>query len=237
MTAKTLGERMKEYEIVFSPRVLKKTPIIIRIDGKAFHTYTRVLEITKLDSPFCEKLHQCIVNTTLYLVSNIQNCIAGYTQSDEISLLLKDWDMVRTELWFDGKIQKLCSVTSSMASVCFAREIANVEDVEMPAFFDSRVFNLPMDEVTNYFIWRQQDAIRNSVSMYGRSFYSHKALSGIKRQDVIDKIEREQGKRWGDLSAWKRNGTFVFKTDTGNSVVDSTYPVILKNRGIIENRL
>lgn len=215
-----LGDRMKSYyegrSRVFLPR---RTNTIIRIDGKAFHTYTRGLK-----RPFDEGLIYDMDETTKFLCANIQGAKLGYVQSDEISILLTDYDQLTTDAWFDGNIQKICSISASLATAKFnqlrlARAFANsaivfkVEDIEKfkVAHFDSRVFIIPSEEeVINYFIWRQQDATRNSISSVAQSLYSHKELNGVTTDEMQEYIFKK-GQNWNDYPVGQKRGRVIAK--------------------------
>lgn len=202
-----LGNRMKRYEAPTQGVLQPRTPAIIRVDGKAFHTYTRSLK-----RPFSEVLHIAMVQTMQRMCENIQNAVFAYTQSDEISILLNDWKKFNTNQWFDGKIQKMASVSASYATGFFNCEV-NIEMPKSTAFFDARVFNLPKEEVANYFLWRGRDWNRNSVNMLARSYFSHKELHGLNSNQVQDKLFTEKGVNWADLDYWKKNGTAMYKLD------------------------
>lgn len=161
----TLGNRMKGYERTIKPFLQTKVPVIIRLDGKAFHTFTKGLA-----KPFDDILVETMQETTRMLCENIQGCKLGYTQSDEITLLLTDWEKERTSAFFDYNLQKITSVTASMATLYFNKIFSDkvvqsnfegIETIELyiskinKAIFDSRAFNVPMEEATNSFIWRQ----------------------------------------------------------------------------------
>jgi len=214
-----LGDRMKSnYEDRTRMLLPRRTNVIIRIDGKAFHTYTR-----KLDKPFDEQLIQDMIHTTRYLCANIQGCKLGYVQSDEISLFLTDYDQLETNAWFDYSVQKMASISASIATAAFnqarlARAIQNDLNLShytaivnaTPAHFDSRVFTIPeLSEVANYFLWRGKDAARNSVQMYARSFFSSKALHAKSILDIHEMIKDAGHPAWETLSANKRFGTVV----------------------------
>lgn len=227
-TGDSLGDRMKGYEDVTRYNVLRRTPVIIRLDGRAFHTFTKCLK--HLDdlstSPYSTKMHDVMSATTVALVHQIQNVQFAYTQSDEISLLLRDWDKHETEQWFDGGIQKMISVSAAIASVTFNhffRDIREPESYNQLAQFDSRVFNLPKEEVTNYFIWRQQDASRNSVQMYGRHYFSQKQMHGKNNSMVQDMMMKEHGVNWNDMPTWTKRGSCAYHRPEG---MDYPYPVI-----------
>lgn len=194
-----LSERMKTYEKVSSNYLVRRTPAIIRIDGKAHRTFTRGPK-----KPFDELYQTTMQKTMLALCEQIQGCVLGYQQSDEISLLLKDYENLESCAWFDDRVQKIASVSASIATLAFnkvfAEQVALVDQllvgteaakaadeqlkycqtlkkaVEKGSLFDSRVFNLPKEEVCNYFIWCQQDATRNSIQMVGQANFSHKQL-------------------------------------------------------------
>lgn len=193
-----LGDRMKKnYEDRYRTYLLRRTPAIIRLDGKAFHTLTRGLE-----RPFDQGFADAMDATTEYLAANVQGCIAAYTQSDEISLLLQDFRELNTDAWFDYNIQKLVSVSASMASVQFSKFFGDI------GYFDSRCFSIPREEVGNYFRWRAQDCERNSVQMLARSLYSHKELLGVKIPEIKEMI-LDAGYNWVLCPARFKNGFFI----------------------------
>ena len=141
----SLGDRMKTYEQVSQSALCRRTPVIIRLDGKAWHTFTNTINVQK---PFDQKLHSSMVELTAHLVDGIQGAVFGYTQSDKISILVVDYKNLNTSAWFDNNIQKMCSVSASMATAAFSR----IYKADQMALFDSRVFNLPKEEVCYYFI-------------------------------------------------------------------------------------
>lgn len=199
-----LGNRMKTfYDEIPKTKLMRRTPVIIRIDGKAFHTFTRGFK-----RPFDNVLIKTMQETAKYLCENIQGCQLAYTQSDEISLLLIDYQRFETSAWFDYEIQKMCSISASMATMYFNKVFSEVvtdyfdgedeedenydfalaEAREKGAMFDARVFNIPREEVTNYFYWRQLDASRNSIQMAGQANFSHKELQYKSCNDIQDML-------------------------------------------------
>lgn len=215
-----LGTRLKTYyEDRFRHYLPRRTYTIIRIDGKAFHTYTKGLE-----RPFDDGLIEDMDETTAYLCKNIQGVKFGYVQSDEISLLLTDFDDLTTDMWFDGNLQKMASIAASMATAKFnqlrtLRRMVELRDYEIMgvveetklAMFDARVFQISSPiEVENYFIWRQQDATRNSISSVAQSMYSPKELHGVKT-DQMQEMIFQKGTNWNDYSPRKKRGGFVSK--------------------------
>jgi tRNA(His) guanylyltransferase len=215
-----LGDRMKEfYEDRTRIKLPRRTYTIIRIDGKAFHTYTKGLE-----RPFDQGLIEDMNATTAYLCKNIQGAKFGYVQSDEISLVLTDFDELGTHAWFDNNLQKMVSVAASMATSEFNRlrmmrdskdgalDIREISLFKM-AQFDARAFQIPfIDEVENYFIWRQQDAVRNSISSVAQSLYSSKELHGVKT-DQMQEMIFQKGINWNDYDFRKKRGAVIGKVE------------------------
>ena len=242
MDKTNLGNRMKGYEHVSRTKLTRRTPVIIRLDGKAFHTWTKCL--TRLDasleiSPFSDMMHDCMSSTANELVGRIQNATISYTQSDEISILLNDWKGLKTDQWFDGNIQKIVSVSASMATAYFNDYVQrhklniDIDNRDIPlAFFDSRTFNIPKEEVANYFVWRQQDATRNSINMLAQYHFSHNTLQGKNTDQVQEMLFRDLNINWNDLATWKKRGYCA--TLVG---CDDGIPIFTKARDYIERHL
>jgi tRNA(His) guanylyltransferase len=218
MKRDNLGDRMKGYENVFKQKLLRRTPVIIRVDGKAFHTFTKILtpefDPTSAYGP-SERMHKVMMQTAKELCENIQNCVFAYTQSDEISLLLRDWDKLTTDQWFDGTVQKIASVSAAMATSYFAHAWHDETNIFPKAVFDSRVYNLPPEEVVNYFIWRQQDTTRNSVQFIARKYFSHKQLHGKNNSEIQEMLFHEHDCNWNDYAIWKKRGACVYRDSSG----------------------
>lgn len=220
-----IGIRMKEYyESIPKTRLMRRTPVIIRIDGKAFHTFTRGFK-----RPFDEVLIKSMQETTKYLCENIQGCVLGYCQSDEISLVLVDYQRLDTSAWFDYEVQKMCSIAASMATMafnkCFAQNVKEytigaVDDEVKNAYekallrgamFDARVFNIPKEEVTNCIYWRQLDARKNSIQMVGQANFPHKRLLGRSCNDIQNMLMQEKGIDWNELPVYQKIGSCCVK--------------------------
>jgi len=200
---RSLGDRMKEYEGLSRFKLSKEYPMIIRLDGNAFHTFAR-----NFVKPFDAILRTSLEQTAKYLLENIPGSQLAYHQSDEISILVTNYQLSNREPWFDNNINKIVSITASMATLEFNRvfieKVAAAQDVDPKLFyartkaikygalFDSRAFILPKDEVPNYFIWRQQDAIKNSVSMVSQSLFSHKSLQGLNGIAMIERMKVDE---------------------------------------------
>ncbi len=189
-----LDDRMKRYELSFSQHLIHRCPAICRLDGRAFHTFTKPFE-----RPYDSVFRALMVKTARHLCEKISTARFAYGQSDEISILLIDYTRFETDQFFDGKVQKLASVIASEATVAFNEALWKVVNCPIPAFadlakplekslfkatFDARVFSVPERDAGNYFIWRQQDAIRNSVQSLGQAHFSHKELQGKSNDDV-----------------------------------------------------
>lgn len=235
-----LGKRIKEnYENIPKTRLMRRTPVAIRIDGKAFHTFVRGFQ-----KPFDEVLIKSMQETTKYLCENIQGCILGYTQSDEITLILIDYQRLTSSAWFDYEVQKMCSISASMATMAFNKIFAkNVMEydfewkcslvpqsveiqkkhcnymevlnkaVEKGAMFDARCFNIPKEEVTNLIYWRQLDATRNSIQMVGQANFSHKELQNKSCNDIQDILMTQKNINWNDFPTYQKRGTCVIKEE------------------------
>lgn len=203
MNKDEFGNRMKSYEQVSRIKLPKRMPIIIRIDGKAFHTYTK-----NLVKPFDENLMNAMAMTAQYLCQNISGCKLAYYQSDEISLLITNDDKLTTEAWFDNVLQKMVSISASIATAYF--NSLNWEGKpEQLAMFDSRAFVIPKDEVNNYFLWRQNDATKNSISMVAQSQFKQSELQNLNGSQMQDKLMIEKGINWNDLETSKKRGLCV----------------------------
>lgn len=210
---KSLGDRMKEYENVTRQKLTRRGYTIIRIDGKAFHSYT-----VGLEKPFDEGFMDDMNATAAYLCQNIQGAQFAYVQSDEISILVTDFNQLETESWFDNNLQKMCSVSASMATAAFnkARIFREWYDTKLDNFkfgeFDARVFQLPYpDEVVNYFLWRQQDAERNAIQSIAQYIFGHKGIFGKNTAEMTKMIENAGEEHFLEDSQ-KMRGRFIFNT-------------------------
>lgn len=201
-----LGTRMKEfYEDRTRLYLPRKCYAILRIDGKAFHTYTKGLE-----RPFDDGLIEDMDATAAYLCKNIMGAKCAYVQSDEISIVITDFDSITTQAWFDYNVQKMVSISASMATAKFL-ELRFKRGITKLAMFDSRAFSMPQRiEVINYLKWRQQDATRNSISSVAQSLYSHKQLEGVS-SDEQQELIFQKGINWNDYPSRKKRGGLIIK--------------------------
>ncbi len=233
----SLGDRMKDY---YEGRAAVKLPrrsyTVVRVDGKAFHTFTRGLA-----RPFDAGLVEDMDSTATYLCSGIMGAKLGYVRSDEISVVLTDFDDLRTQAWFDLGIQKVCSVAASMATRAFNEARQRRTPGGRWAEFDARVFQLPnITEVENYLVWRQQDASRNSISSVAQSLYSHRELHGVSSSGMQELLHRK-GVNWNDLPSGLKRGRAIVKTidHTGRSRwgVHPDMPVLTSDRDFVRKHV
>ncbi len=256
-----LGTRMKSnYEEISKYRLLRRTPVAIRIDGKCFHSFCRGLK-----KPFDEILIKSMQDTMKYLCENIQGCVFGYTQSDEITLILIDYQTLTSQAWFDYEVQKMCSIAASMATMAFNKFFSRFVDEEkfeyrtslVPqsveiqeemrkyhktldaavmkgALFDARCFNIPREEVTNNIYWRQQDATRNSIQMVGQANFSQKELNGKSCDAIQDMLHEQKGINWNNYLIEQKRGSACLKGEHG-WYIDHEMPILKgENREYVE---
>jgi tRNA(His) guanylyltransferase len=202
-----LGDRMKAYENVHRHYLVRRVPVIIRVDGRAFHTFTK-----NCKRPFDKNLIETMWRTAVAAASRMQGCRLVYIQSDEASFFLADWDTVTTEAWFGYNLSKLVSISAATFAVHFNQLWGGYSDFQHElATFDARAFQVPREEVANYFLWRAKDWERNSLQMYCQSLFSHKQLQGKGKADMHEMLH-ERGLNWTkDLLPVERNGTWIWR--------------------------
>lgn len=249
----SLGDRMKEsYEYRSRTYLTRRVPVVIRIDGKAFHTFTKGLK-----KPFDSILMNTMQQTMQSLCSNIQGCVFGYTQSDEITLVLTDYSTITTDAWFGYNVQKICSISASLATLAFNKALyQNIDDyfnrkdvlssmygedsdtkrelhkyaetlkraLEKGALFDSRAFSVPKDEVCNCLIWRQQDATRNSIEAVGQAYFSAKQLHKKNCNMIQEMLFTEKGVNWNDFPVDCKRGSCCYRQVVDTEVPDPKNP-------------
>ena len=221
-----ISTRMKQYEQTFKHHLIKKLPVIIRLDGKTFHSFTKQIKAQK---PYDNNLKEAFNQTIKSIFNEIHNLKFVYQQSDEVSLLLTDYEKIETEPYLNNNIQKITSITSSIFTTYFNKYI----NQSVNAYFDCRCFNLPKEEVVNYFIWRQQDATRNSISSFAQSLFSHKRLQGLNQKELQFIMLMEKGFNWNETETWKKRGISTYKIDR-NIITDENIPIFTQNREYIQ---
>lgn len=230
MDTSDLAERMKGYEKRNRYYLQRRMPVILRLDMRAGHSFTKGFE-----RPFDEVFIKSMQETAQYLCENIQNCKLSYQQSDEITLLLVDYDKLNTDCFFDYRVDKLCSIAASMATMAFNNifskyvkefdlELAYNDNgidteenrklweiykkaINKGAMFDARCFNIPKEEVTNLIYWRQLDASRNSIQMVGQANFSHKELQNKSCNDIQDMLMAQKSINWNNLPTYQKRGS------------------------------
>lgn len=251
-----LGKRMKEfYETVPKTRLMRRCPVVVRLDMRAGHTFCRGFE-----RPFNEVFIKSMQETAKYMCENVQGCVLSYQQSDEISLILVDYKKLNSSAFFDYEVQKVCSTTASMATMAFNKAFGSIyskmymntdSTVEKQnlynkygtkcyeAMFDSRCFNIPKEEVTNYIYWRQLDASRNSIQMVGQANFSHKELQNKSCNDIQDMLMTQKGINWNDLPTYQKRGSCCIKKSyysdkDGNEIYKERIDAVKRTRWIID---
>jgi tRNA(His) guanylyltransferase len=217
--ADDIGDRFKAYEACFDYALPRRLPLVIRVDGRAFHGL-------KLAKPFDDHFHGAMCRTAAALCKGIQGAVLAYFQSDEISIVARDDMQPNTEAWVGKRLSKVVSLSAGLATAAF-NHCAPLEWGQRQ--FDSRAFVLPdLSEVTNYLIWRQQDATRNSVSMCAQAEFSHKSLHGVDSRGMIDRL-REAGKPWENTPTHYKRGAVC-------RPVKVMKPVAYLNNAVVERR-
>lgn len=219
-----LSIRMKTYEEVSSVKLSRITPKIARVDGKAFHTLLRGAK-----KPFDFKVKysmQAAIKAVMQEIGGI--CRLCYSQSDEASFLVNDFLDLNTEPYFDNNVQKLCSVIASIMSVNFT------ENYGQRGYFDARAYNIPVEDMNNYFVWRQKDAERNSINTYAQSKFPHKELQGKSIAVVREMLREQKGFNWAsDAEPWTKRGFVLYRSEIGITL-DEDIPVFTQDKEYIE---
>lgn len=264
----SLGDRIKEfYENRTKTKLVRRMPVIIRLDGRAFHTFTRGFA-----KPFDKRMIETMQETTLELCKNIQGCVFGYTQSDEITLVLVDYNDIDVSAWYDYEVQKICSVAASMATLYFNRifkrkvteftnrnykvmynpkefgeELSNSltellgaynNAIVLGAMFDARCFNVPINDCCNAILWRQQDASRNSINSLGQKWFKPKELEGKNTSQVQDMLMEKYSINWNNLSTVEKRGTAIIKDENDKWFIDTEMPILKgEDRKYVESRI
>lgn len=205
---------------------MKRTPVIIQVDGKGFHNFTRGMK-----KPFDMGLVENMWNTAQYMCENIEGAKLAYTQSDEISILLTNYDTLNQGAFFDFRVQKLASIAASLATAGF-NQTGRFKKV---ACFDGRCFNLDREEVNNFMVWRQQDCTRNSIQMVAQHYFSQKELNGKNQNELQEMLFAKHGINWNYLETYLKRGSCVIKGHDGNWKIDHDIPVFRSDRSYIEH--
>ena len=231
-----------KYEDPFRVILPQRTYLLIRVDGRAFHTYTK-----SFNRPFDQYLHDGMVVAGLETMQEIGGAKFAFGQSDEFSFVATDFDTHESQMWFGGNKSKIESITASVFTAEFNRFIRHLRPQLKNAYFDARAFIIPMEhEVINYFVWRQQDTIRNSVSMLARHYFSAKKLHGVSTAEA-KKLLAKEGVYWNKQPSAFRRGTALYKPEKaidnpppGRSngwLVDGDLPLFAHNPSFVAQHL
>ena len=239
-----LGKRMKDYEMRDRYFLQKRIPVAIRVDMRAGHTFTRGFK-----RPFDYIFMKSMQETAKYMCENMENAKFAYVQSDEITIILTDYDTLETNCWFNYRTDKLCSISASMATMAFnkyfeenvtnevleykmvphcveiqqeIKEYHNtlIAALDKGAMFDARCFNIPKEEVTNLIYWRQLDASRNSIQMVGQANFSHNELQNKSCNDIQDMLMLQKNINWNDFPTYQKRGSCVVKSDEKETITE-----------------
>ena len=238
MDTSDLAKRMKDYEMRDRYFLQKRIPVAIRVDMRAGHTFTRGFK-----KPFDDIFMKSMQETAKYMCENMGNAKLAYVQSDEITIILTDYDTLETDCWFNYRTDKLCSIAANMATMIFNKifkeKVENfieeggafslaqlnynqmkmepyLKAIEKGAMFDARCFNIPKEEVTNLIYWRQLDATRNSIQMVGQANFSHKELQNKSCNDIQDMLHEQKGINWNDYPTVCKRGTAIIYVNYQN---------------------
>lgn len=232
-----IGDRMKGYENCYRIYMPRRSAVVVRLDGRSFHTFTKGFA-----RPYDELFASCMWETAQKLCENVGGCRFGYTQSDEITLILADWENPKTEPWFGNNLQKIVSVSASMATLFFNKNFVNLYAKEVSHFydsngnyesdefkvlqthnnafynkmavFDSRAFIIPREEIFNVLYWRQLDCKRNSIQLLGQANFSHSQLQNKNSDEIQEMLFQEKGINWANEPEWFKNGVAIYKKPT-----------------------
>lgn len=221
----SLGDRMKaQYEDRTRYLLPRRTYTILRLDGRAFHTYTKV---NGFEKPFDWELRLAMIGGMVAVCEEASGAKFGYCQSDEASILLTDFDNDDTCAWFDGNIQKLCSIAASIFSVAFMEVIRESRGIKDPAIFDCRAFTIPDPiEVANYFVWREKDSVRNALQAAAQLYFTPRELHGKREADMRPMLEVRGHPFPISYPNWATRGTLIAKHDEWRQAVsDPPMPV------------
>lgn len=237
MTKDSLGNRIKNYEFNSQSFLTRRMPVIIRLDGCHFSNYTKGFE-----KPYDELIRDAFIFGTKALFNEVQGLKLSYQQSDELTLLLTNYDTLTTNSWFDNNIQKMVSVSSSILTASFNQFMKeHKSEFKKLAVFDSRVFIVPKEEVCNVLLWRENDASRNSISCLAQKYFSHKQLHKKNTKEMQEMLFQEKGINWNNIPTWQKRGycmsRVLLEKEPGvfrhNIEVDLEIPIFSQDRNYV----
>jgi tRNA(His) guanylyltransferase len=223
----SLSDRMKAYEECYRIRLPNRVPKVIRIDGRSFSSV-----LSGVNKPYDIGIMSGMMDSAMTLMQDIGGTARlAYLQSDECSILLNDNISLNCQSWFDGNLNKTVSISAASFTETFSRTQSKVQG----ALFDSRFFVVPDNDVVNYLVWRQQDATRNSITMYASAHYSHRELdckSGSEKQDML----MAKGVNWNDMPTWTKRGLVLYRNEDNKIVIDDEIPIFTQDREYIVSK-
>lgn len=245
-----MGDRMKKYENCYRIYLPRRQAVIVRLDGRAFHSFTKGFA-----RPYDITFADAMQITALKLAENVSGCKFVYTQSDEITLVLTDYENINTEPWFGNNLQKIVSISASMATYYFNDEFRRL--VHKEAFnelqssvtkahqqsitqklcvFDSRAFIVPREEVFNVLYWRQTDCVRNSIQLLGQANFSHNQLQNKNCDEIQEMLWQEKGINWANEPGWFKNGVAIYKEPklVTHTTPEGTITTVERNKWFID---
>lgn len=230
----TLGDRMKLYEKASERYMTRRIPLCLRFDGVSFHTWARGLQ-----KPFDDSLRRCMTYAAYRVCDAISGARFAYTQSDEISVMVIDYQSTNTEPWFGYRQHKIESVAASMCTAYFnmaaIKWLPDHVVKKGPACFDARAFSMPVEDVTNLFIWRQRDCTKNSVSSLAQAHFSHRDLHGKNSSDMQDMLMLQKKINWNDVETRFKRGTAVYKVRVvSKNPVDPEKPDVVRSKWVAD---
>ena len=231
-----LGDRMKRFEDACRYTLTPRMPIIIRVDGKAFHSLLR-----KAERPWDAAIEHAMNVVAIELCIEAQGACLAYVQSDEVSVLLHPYKTHQTQPWLSGSVQKIASISSSIATLAFN---SNAPSAFAHAYFDARVFVVPEPDVCNAMLWRQKDAERNSIQMLARHHFSYKQVFGKSCSELQEMLFKEKNINWNDTPTGRKRGRCAIRETYEREgairyrwVIDNEIPLFSTDRGYIEKHL
>ena len=241
MKFKGLEDRMLYYRGLSDYRLIPNSYVLLMLDGRSFSSFVK----NYFDKPFDDKFINMMNETAKYLCEKIQGCKFAYVQSDEISLVITDFDTPNSDSFFGYRLEKILSISASMASAkfnqlmtlealrravdgldeygCINTEevIANVKLLE----FDCKAWNVPSyNDVFAWNLFRQNDCLKNSKQQAAQAWLPHKQLVNKTADEQIALLKEKQGIDWNDFDDGKKYGRFIYKeTVTMNSEQYGTF--------------
>lgn len=217
-----IGSRFKEfYEAPWNIKLPRRMPVILRIDGRSFHSYTN-----DCNKPFDAHLANALDTVAITLCEEIQGACLCYLQSDELSVVIHNYQTHESQAFFDNKIQKMVSVCASIAAAKMTKLSVDVFGYLKEAYFDARAFIVPEAEVCNAIFWRQLDAERNSAQMLGRSKFSHKELHNKNNKEIQEMLFQHHRINWNNLEPyWKRGRCAIKKQVEHNGQIRNVWTI------------